>query len=150
MRLQQVTFLTRNHLKNYIQLAPDFSQIQDWAWLYSCLCRSRTEIVRVHLFVFMFLVQYFKREQPVLIQLQKERQVRITAELAKNPTTTKTQTNKKSPKNNTQKKPQPQKTRSLHSFKNCCKEIWLLPVQDPYVSFLSWTIQIWLILVSYG
>lgn len=45
----------------------------------------------------MLLVQYFNREQLVLMQLQKEREVRITAELAKNPTTTKTQTNKKSP-----------------------------------------------------
>lgn len=67
----------------------------------------------------------------VLIQIQKERQVRINTELAKKP-----------------------QTCYLYSFKNRCKEIWLLSVQDLqnciYVSFHSWTSQNWLILPSYG
>lgn len=60
----------------------------------------------------------------VFVQLQKESQVRITAELAKKPQQQKRkQTNKKkSPKNNTQKKPNHKKLVTFIHFKTIARK----------------------------
>lgn len=64
----------------------------------------------------------------VLIEFHKERQIRINPELTKT-------------------------THYFYLFKNCCKEIWLLSVQNLQnymcMSFHSWTTPYWLILASY-
>lgn len=59
----------------------------------------------------------------VFVQLQKESQVRITAELAKKPQQQKRkQTKKKSQKNNTQKKPNHKKLVTFIHFKTIARK----------------------------